>query len=115
MIVTLTVVSWEGFSLRHMRSGDIRGSMAWSRRDKETGDWHVFVRRGMDLWLFGLARIGHELEHCLDPSFDNEDHHPASHLCGRSFFPVRRWKHFEKVTKAQAREFRRTGRLEVNS
>jgi len=117
LLITLQVVPWGGdgrwpaFNPLKMRSGEVAGSMAWTVTD-DAENHTIFVRPGMTRLLFGLARVGHELEHCLDPLFGNDEHHSALHFCGRSFNPVRSWRHLEYATPTLARRLRASGRLE---
>ena len=116
MRVELHVVGWRDFRPWHARSGDTRGSLAWSRRevldDQVVGQ--VFVRWGMQWLLWGLERLGHELEHVLDESFTNEGHaQHRGHGCLRAYSFWRSWQHAEKATPGQAMLLRSKYWLEV--
>lgn len=113
--VELHRTTWKGFSLLRMRSGDTRGSMAWSkttRTDVRAARHDVTIRRGADRWLCAEARAGHELEHGM-ADFDNEDHHPLGHFCLRSFNPLRSWRHAEQATPELARKLLEQGWLDL--
>lgn len=112
MRIELHVVGWKDFRPLKAKSGNVSGSLAWSNHD-DGGTAHVYVRRGAQWLLWGLARIAHELEHCLDTEFRNKDHHPAGHFCIRSYNFVRKWDHAEKTTPGMARLFRSQGWLEA--
>jgi hypothetical protein len=92
MRILLEFVDWKDWRPWFARSGDIRGSLAWSTVD-DAGVHHVVVRRGAHRWLCGLQRVGHELEHALDPTFGNAQHHSWIHMCLRAYFPIRSWDH----------------------
>lgn len=105
--IRLVKVSWAGF-----RPGGkgTKGAMAWCSRDLQV----IYVRRGAERWLSGLARLGHELEHVLDPAFGNDEHHPWWHFCCRAFFPIRTWRHARHATRGLAWRLRRDGELIVS-
>lgn len=105
MLVTLERVGWSDYRPWKAKPGNKAGSLAWC--DPKTAT--VYCRRGVAT----LSRLGHELEHLLDPKFRNENHHPWFHFCIRSYGPFRQWRHQKKVAKPFARELQRTAKLSV--
>jgi hypothetical protein len=106
--IELHIVGWRDYRPWKAKSGNVAGSLAWSWVD-DAGVGHVAVRAMMQWLLWALARLGHEIEHCLDPTFGNEEHHPFSHQCLRSYSPRRSWKHAAKATPQMARDLREHG------
>ena len=111
MRVELHDAGWSDFRPWLAKSGNVAGSFAWAKV-AEDGVGHIYIRRGMDRVLWGLARVGHELEHMLDPDFRNKDHHPAGHFCLRSYNFVRKWEHGLFATQEKARLLRKQRFLE---
>lgn len=112
MRIELEVVGWRDYRPWLAKSGSVAGSLAWSYVD-DGGTGHVVVRWGAQWLLWGLARLGHEIEHCLDDGFGNEEHHPIGHLCLRSYSPVRSWRHGDFATPTMARKLRGAGWIQT--
>lgn len=105
--IELIRVGWCDYRPWRAKSGSVAGSLAWSKGDQ------IWVRRGADRFLWGLQRIGHELEHALCPDFGNAEHHSAAHRCLRVYSPWRRWLHAERASPTLAAHLRTHGFLDV--